>query len=160
MANAHARAMTSAREMTNAHMRIPQRRGNTRERVGEHGARARRAIVIASANESEVFRAWDRATKSQKRTDIKKIMILGAGPIVIGQVRRYSLVAREREKGRENQTWATGSRGEYLKKFKRARARWGGDNERPFWRLRHSRWKSEGGMSFSSHASDLKGDRY
>lgn len=36
--------------------------------------------------ESEVFRAWDQATKSAMRTDLKKIMILGAGPIVIGQV--------------------------------------------------------------------------
>ena len=35
--------------------------------------------------ESPVFRAWDQATNSKKRTDIKKIMILGAGPIVIGQ---------------------------------------------------------------------------
>ena len=35
--------------------------------------------------ESPVFRAWDQATNSNKRTDIKKIMILGAGPIVIGQ---------------------------------------------------------------------------
>merc|ERR1712216_252894 len=35
--------------------------------------------------ESSVFRAWDQATNSNKRTDIKKIMILGAGPIVIGQ---------------------------------------------------------------------------
>ena len=43
--------------------------------------------VAATAGESEVFRAWDQATKSEKRTDIKKIMILGAGPIVIGQVR-------------------------------------------------------------------------
>merc|ERR1712159_761279 len=41
--------------------------------------------VAATAGESEVFRAWDQATKSEKRTDIKKIMILGAGPIVIGQ---------------------------------------------------------------------------
>ena len=35
--------------------------------------------------ESPVFRAWDQATNSKKRDDIKKIMILGAGPIVIGQ---------------------------------------------------------------------------
>jgi hypothetical protein len=52
------------------------------------GRRARRAGATTMASgESEVFRAWDLATKSQKRTDIKKIMILGAGPIVIGQVR-------------------------------------------------------------------------
>ena len=32
-----------------------------------------------------LFRAWDEATNSQKRTDIKRIMIVGAGPNVIGQ---------------------------------------------------------------------------
>lgn len=41
--------------------------------------------ALAEAEESPVFRAWDQATKSTKRTDIKKIMIIGAGPIVIGQ---------------------------------------------------------------------------
>lgn len=43
--------------------------------------------AIADAEESAVFRAWDSATSSNKRTDLQKIMILGAGPIVIGQVR-------------------------------------------------------------------------
>ena len=57
-----------------------------RERRGRRAARRAGATTMASG-ESEVFRAWDLATKSQKRTDIKKIMILGAGPIVIGQVR-------------------------------------------------------------------------
>ena len=56
-----------------------------------HGRRAHRrrgaGTTTRASGESEVFRAWDLATKSQKRTDIKKIMILGAGPIVIGQVR-------------------------------------------------------------------------
>lgn len=41
--------------------------------------------AMAEADESPVFRAWDQATHSNKRTDIKKIMIIGAGPIVIGQ---------------------------------------------------------------------------
>lgn len=41
--------------------------------------------AMAEADESPVFRAWDQATNSNKRTDIKKIMIIGAGPIVIGQ---------------------------------------------------------------------------
>ena len=41
--------------------------------------------AIADAEESAVFRAWDSATSSNKRTDLQKIMILGAGPIVIGQ---------------------------------------------------------------------------
>jgi|TARA_B100001540_G_scaffold221872_1_gene196184 hypothetical protein len=55
------------------------------------GARAGRRVtpqVRARASpdeESPVFRAWDEATNSQKRTDIKRIMIVGAGPIVIGQ---------------------------------------------------------------------------
>lgn len=34
------------------------------------------------------FTAWDTATQRvAKRTDLKTIMILGAGPIIIGQVR-------------------------------------------------------------------------
>ena len=37
------------------------------------------------------FRAWDDAKNSKKRTDLKKIMIIGAGPIVIGQVIRIYL---------------------------------------------------------------------
>tara|TARA_B100001540_G_scaffold227959_1_gene202133 strand:- start:132 stop:440 length:309 start_codon:yes stop_codon:yes gene_type:complete len=41
--------------------------------------------AMAEDEESPVFRAWDQATNSKKRTDIKKIMIIGAGPIVIGQ---------------------------------------------------------------------------
>jgi len=43
------------------------------------------AIRAMADGESPVFRAWDNATNSNMRTDIKKIMILGAGPIVIGQ---------------------------------------------------------------------------
>ena len=34
------------------------------------------------------FEAWNTGASIKKRTDIKTIMILGAGPIVIGQVRR------------------------------------------------------------------------
>ena len=41
--------------------------------------------AMAEDEESPVFRAWDQATNSKKRTDIKRIMIIGAGPIVIGQ---------------------------------------------------------------------------
>ena len=41
--------------------------------------------AMAEDAESPVFSAWDQATNSKKRTDIKKIMIIGAGPIVIGQ---------------------------------------------------------------------------
>jgi hypothetical protein len=36
---------------------------------------------------SAAFLAWADAAKVKKREDIKSIMILGAGPIVIGQVR-------------------------------------------------------------------------
>ena len=43
------------------------------------------SIRAMADDESPVFRAWDNATNSNKRTDIKKIMIIGAGPIVIGQ---------------------------------------------------------------------------
>ena len=45
-------------------------------------------ILAAQQQTAEVapFRAWDDAKNSKKRTDLKKIMILGAGPIVIGQV--------------------------------------------------------------------------
>ena len=45
-------------------------------------------IDVAAGKE---FRAWDDAKNSKKRTDLKKIMIIGAGPIVIGQVIRIYL---------------------------------------------------------------------
>lgn len=32
------------------------------------------------------FLAWAEASASRKRDDLKKIMVIGAGPIVIGQV--------------------------------------------------------------------------
>lgn len=37
------------------------------------------------------FEAWNTGAIVKKRTDIKTIMILGAGPIVIGQVRAVQL---------------------------------------------------------------------
>ena len=37
------------------------------------------------------FEAWNTGAAVNKRTDIKTIMILGAGPIVIGQVRAPSV---------------------------------------------------------------------
>jgi hypothetical protein len=53
----------------------------------------RRQIVQAIAApekvkplDSAAFLAWADAAKVKKREDIKSIMILGAGPIVIGQV--------------------------------------------------------------------------
>jgi len=46
------------------------------------------AIAAPEKSTSEPFTAWATATERiPKRTDLKTIMILGAGPIVIGQVR-------------------------------------------------------------------------
>ena len=68
--------------------------------------------------ESEVFRAWDQATKSQKRTDLKKIMILGAGPIVIGQVRARDDAIADANGDRDGAGWegviASASAGAFL----------------------------------------------
>lgn len=45
--------------------------------------------ILEAAPKEHVFQAWNVETtpglKGQKRTDLKKILILGAGPIVIGQ---------------------------------------------------------------------------
>jgi hypothetical protein len=46
------------------------------------------AIAAPEKSTSDVFTAWSTAIERiPKRTDLKTIMILGAGPIVIGQVR-------------------------------------------------------------------------
>ena len=69
---------------------IDAREETSESRKRARAKRSKRGVANAAramGGESEVFRAWDQATKSQKRTDLKKIMILGAGPIVIGQVR-------------------------------------------------------------------------
>ena len=48
------------------------------------------------------FEAWTTGGAIKKRTDIKSIMILGAGPIVIGQVRLLrEAVERDGGDGRE-----------------------------------------------------------
>jgi len=99
---------------------IAPKRGTVTKDVPSSGSRARggrvpRRVVAKGANEggeSEVFRAWDQATKSQRRTDLKKIMILGAGPIVIGQVRvmRVRSGARMRaNEGAANERFETAS---------------------------------------------------
>jgi hypothetical protein len=54
--------------------------------------RAQRAatapVVRADAGESPVFKAWEsKHANTFRRSDIKRIMVLGAGPIIIGQVR-------------------------------------------------------------------------
>ena len=46
------------------------------------------------------FEAWTTGSAIKKRTDIKSIMILGAGPIVIGQV-RLALRRGKRERASE-----------------------------------------------------------
>ena len=55
------------------------------KRKNVRATRSSQIRAMAESEESPVFRAWDQATNSNKRTDIKKIMIIGAGPIVIGQ---------------------------------------------------------------------------
>lgn len=43
--------------------------------------------IVRAVSAPESFTAWDTATQRvEKREDIKTIMLLGAGPIVIGQV--------------------------------------------------------------------------
>ena len=61
----------------------------------QQSRRGRLQPIDAAAADGKEFRAWDDAKNSKKRTDLKKIMIIGAGPIVIGQVitlysRRFS----------------------------------------------------------------------
>jgi len=53
------------------------------------------AAPVGDSGSNSAFTAWDTAVQRvPKRTDIKTIMLLGAGPIVIGQVRcgRVALV--------------------------------------------------------------------
>jgi len=59
--------------------------GQKRRRRGAQAARA----IAAPAKPVELapFEAWNTGAAIKKRTDIKTIMILGAGPIVIGQAR-------------------------------------------------------------------------
>ena len=46
--------------------------------------------VTGSGSVPVDFKAWENITSTiEKRTDIKTIMLLGAGPIVIGQVPPY-----------------------------------------------------------------------
>ena len=61
------------------------RRGSLARRgTGMLGAR----FVVQAVAAPENFTAWDTAVQRvPKRTDLKTIMLLGAGPIVIGQVR-------------------------------------------------------------------------
>lgn len=56
-------------------------------------SRRRLQPIDAVSAAGKEFRAWDDAKNSKKRTDLKKIMIIGAGPIVIGQVIMLSLLS-------------------------------------------------------------------
>ena len=60
-----------------------------------HQQQSRRRLqpIDAVSAAGKEFRAWDDAKNSKKRTDLKKIMIIGAGPIVIGQVITLSLLS-------------------------------------------------------------------
>eukprot|EP00217_Crustomastix_stigmatica_P008836 CAMPEP_0183809524 /NCGR_PEP_ID=MMETSP0803_2-20130417/45621_1 /TAXON_ID=195967 /ORGANISM="Crustomastix stigmata, Strain CCMP3273" /LENGTH=1166 /DNA_ID=CAMNT_0026054333 /DNA_START=16 /DNA_END=3512 /DNA_ORIENTATION=+ len=53
-------------------------------RAGRAAAKASRAQAAPAAYGSSAVLPW-QATEVQKRTDLKRIMVLGAGPIVIGQ---------------------------------------------------------------------------
>lgn len=49
------------------------------------------AAPVGDSSDQVPFTAWDTAVQRvSKRTDIKTIMLLGAGPIVIGQVCAWS----------------------------------------------------------------------
>ena len=55
--------------------------------AGRRGGRGLGGIGVVAAAQTN-FTAWDTAVQRvAKRTDLKTIMLLGAGPIVIGQVR-------------------------------------------------------------------------
>ena len=57
----------------------------------KRGRRHQAAVAVSAPSkpfELAPFEAWNTGASIKKRTDIKTIMILGAGPIVIGQVRR------------------------------------------------------------------------
>jgi len=63
-------------------------------RRGRAPARSAAVAVLATAPSAEAgeedarFKAWESSFANRhRRTDIKRIMILGAGPIVIGQAR-------------------------------------------------------------------------
>ena len=69
---------------------LQRSRRTSRACAGRSGMRRAIQAVAAPGN----FTAWDTAVQRvPKRTDIKTIMLLGAGPIVIGQVRGSSFLA-------------------------------------------------------------------
>ena len=71
----------------------------TQARIVGRGGRLPLRVQATAAPEKPAtgeapFTAWDTAVERvAKRTDLKTIMILGAGPIVIGQVRMWDRIA-------------------------------------------------------------------
>ena len=59
--------------------------------AGARRGKVSRVVKVAASDEQPAFAAWNSGSSVKKRTDLKKIMILGAGPIVIGQVRMQGL---------------------------------------------------------------------
>jgi hypothetical protein len=56
-------------------------------------ASGKRVNAAVADSEEKPFAAWDLPATIPSRTDIKTIMIIGAGPIIIGQVRIEILMA-------------------------------------------------------------------
>ena len=65
---------------------LPAAKANAARRRGRRQAAAAAIAAPAKPFELAPFEAWNTGAAIKKRTDIKTIMILGAGPIVIGQV--------------------------------------------------------------------------
>ena len=64
------------------------RRGRAPARSGTAAVLATAPAAKADDGEDSRFKAWESSFANRhRRTDIKRIMILGAGPIVIGQAR-------------------------------------------------------------------------
>ena len=65
---------------------LPAAKPNVARRRGRRQAAAAAIAAPTKPFELAPFEAWNTGAAIKKRTDIKTIMILGAGPIVIGQV--------------------------------------------------------------------------
>ena len=89
------RSMMSSAKPTNATLFGARRDVSALKKVPSPSAtkkaQRQRFLQPIDAAAGKEFRAWDDAKNSKKRTDLKKIMIIGAGPIVIGQVIRIYL---------------------------------------------------------------------
>ena len=89
------RSMMSSAKPTNATLFGSRRDVSALKKVPSPSAtkkaQRQRFLQPIDAAAGKEFRAWDDAKNSKKRTDLKKIMIIGAGPIVIGQVIRIYL---------------------------------------------------------------------